>query len=66
MQVVIDYENYGVKTCFDTLDEAERQLRSLGPEFASIRLHVRMDGSIVNESNVAVGVMLDWASLNSR
>jgi len=57
-KVTIDHENYGERTTFASLEEAEAAIHGCGPEFADVRLTTRLD-SVVNERGEIVGHLDD-------
>jgi len=53
--VIIAYEDYGVPTRFDSVQDAETALHACGKEFEDITLSVTGDGRILNEVGQQVG-----------
>ena len=52
---VIDHENYGCRTEFDTLEKAEAALHDCGEGFEDISLDECADGRVINERGECVG-----------
>ena len=58
MTVIINHDRYGMKTSFETLDDATRAIRACGPEFARVELRAER-GNVYDHGDVCIGYVRD-------
>ena len=58
--IIIDHEAYGERTPFESLEDAQTVIRSIGEEFANTTLSLASDGiDIRDQNNDSVGYVVD-------